>query len=162
MSVPVNLSWEVIVVDNNSSDNTRKVVEDFVRSSELNIRYVFEGKQGHSHARNTGVKEAKGEIIAFTDDDVIVEKSWIHNIDRIFKEDYVGCIGGKILPIWEKPCPKWLTKDLYGYLALLDYGENPFYIDSPEIWGANFAVKSSLFQKYGYFDTTLGRLPTKL
>ena len=162
MSVQADLSWEVIVVDNNSKDNTRQVVEDFGRSSGLNVRYVFESNQGLSYARNAGIKEAKGEIIAFTDDDVIVGKNWISTINKIFNENNVGCIGGKILPIWEKSCPKWLTKDLYYCLALLDYAETTFYMDSPYIFGANFAVKFSLFQKYGYFNTILGRRANKL
>jgi GT2 family glycosyltransferase len=71
-------------------------------------------------------------------------------------------MGGKILPIWEVPKPKWLKKDLYGHLALLDYGDTPFYMNSPNIWGANFAVKADLFKKYGGFDTNRGRIPGKL
>jgi GT2 family glycosyltransferase len=65
MSVPPDLSWELIVVDNNSHDDTRRIVHDFIRSSELPLRYVWEGTQGLCRARNTGIKEARGEIVAF-------------------------------------------------------------------------------------------------
>lgn len=162
MSIPNDLSWELIVVDNNSKDSTKEVVEEFTRVSGLNVRYVFEEKQGLSHARNRGTEEAKGEIIAFTDDDVLVEKEWVLNIKKAFEVNDVACVGGKILPIWEIPKPRWLTQDLYGYLAILNYGDKLFYLDSPKIWGANFAVKSFVFKKYGYFDTTLGHKGGKL
>ena len=74
MSVSDDIEWELLIVDNNSTDNTREAVNDFTKTSGLNCRYVFESKQGLSNARNRGVKEACGEIIAFTDDDVIVDK----------------------------------------------------------------------------------------
>ncbi|MGA9109397.1 MAG: glycosyltransferase [Smithella sp.] len=161
--IPNHLSCEFIIVDNNSNDDTRLVVEEIEKHFELKIKYVFEDKQGISYARNRGIKEARGEIIAFTDDDVIVDKYWIQNIDKAFKEhDDVACIGGKILPIWEIPKPKWLKPDLYGYLALLDYGDFVVYMDTSKIWSANLAVKSEIFKKYGLFDTNLGRIPKKL
>lgn len=161
--IPDHLSCEVIVVDNNSDDDTRLVFEEIEKDFESRIRYVLEDKRGLSHARNRGVKEASGEIIAFTDDDVIVDKHWIQNIDKAFKEyDDVACVGGKILPIWEIPRPNWLKPDLYGYLALLDKGNSVAFIDALDIWGANFAVKSEMFKRYGLFDTNLGRMPSKL
>lgn len=160
--IPDHLSCEVIVVDNNSDDDTRLVFEEIEKDFESRIRYVLEDKKGLSHARNRGVKEASGEIIAFTDDDVMVDKHWIQNIDKAFKEyDDVACVGGKILPIWEVSKPKWLKPDLYGYLALLDNGDSAAYMDALDIWGANFAVKSEMFKRYGLFDTNLGRMPGK-
>ncbi len=161
--IPDHLSCEVIVVDNNSDDDTRLVFEEVGKNFGSRIRYVLEDKKGLSHARNRGVKEAGGEVIAFTDDDVIVDKHWIQNIDKAFKEyDDVACVGGKILPIWEIPKPNWLKPDLYGYLALLDKGNSVAYMDALDIWGANFAVKSEMFKRYGLFDTNLGRTPKKL
>ena len=161
--IPDHLSCEFIVVDNNSDDDTRLVFKEIEKHYESKIRYVFEDKRGISHARNRGIREARGEIIAFTDDDVIVDKHWIQNIDKAFKEhDDVACVGGKILPIWEIPKPKWLKSNLYVYLALLDHGDSVAYMDKPDIWGANFAVKSEMFKKYGLFDSNLGRMPRKL
>ena len=161
--IPHNLSCEFILIDNNSGDDKRFVFEEVERYCDSKIRYVFEEKRGISHARNRGIKEAKGEIIAFTDDDVIVDKYWIQNIEKAFKEHGdVACIGGKLLPVWEISKPKWLKPDLYVYLALLDYGDSVTYMDLPNIWGANFAVKSEMFKKYGLFDTNLGRIPRKL
>jgi len=161
--VPDHLSCEFIVVDNNSDDDTRLVFDEIDQHYESKLRYVFEDNRGISHARNRGIREAKGEIIAFTDDDVIVDKHWIQNIDKAFKEhDDVACVGGKILPIWEISKPIWLKSNLYSYLALLDHGDSVVYMDKPDIWGANFAVKSEMFKKYGLFDPNLGRIPRKL
>ncbi|MGD0279555.1 MAG: glycosyltransferase [Smithella sp.] len=161
--IPDHLSCEFIVVDNNSNDDTRLVVEEIGKHFESKMKYVFEDKQGIAHARNRGIKEARGEIIAFTDDDVIVDKYWIQNIDKAFKDhDDAACVGGKILPIWEISKPKWLKPDFYGYLALLDYGDSVVYMDTPTIWSANLAVKSEMYKKHGHFDTNLGRIPKKL
>jgi GT2 family glycosyltransferase len=160
--IPDHLLCEFIVVDNNSDDDTRLVFKEIEKHYE-SIRYVFEDKRGISHARNRGIREAKGEIIAFTDDDVIVDKHWIQNIDKAFKEhDDVACVGGKILPIWGIRKPKWLKSRLYVYLALLDHGDSVDYMDEPDIYGANFAVKSEMFNKCGLFDPNLGRMPRKL
>ena len=107
--IPEHLSCEIILVDNHSTDNTKYVFEEIARPHRSNWKYVFEEKEGISHARNRGVREAKGEIIAFTDDDVIVDKYWIQNICKAFEENSdVVCVGGKILPIWEIPKPEWL------------------------------------------------------
>lgn len=161
--IPKDLSCEFIVVDNNSHDDTRLVFDETNRHGDINLRYVFEARKGLSHARNRGISEARGEIIAFTDDDVIVHEDWIQNIDKAFNEHHdVVCIGGKILPVWEIQKPKWLIPDLYDYLALLDYGDSVFLMDSPNIWGANFAVRAAAFSKYGVFDTSRGRIPGKL
>ncbi|GAX62979.1 glycosyltransferases [Candidatus Scalindua japonica] len=164
MTVSDDIEWELLIVDNNSTDNTRKVVDEFISTSGLNCRYILEENQGHSHARNRGINESCGEIIAYTDDDVIVDKYWLQNIDNVFKENSISCVGGKILPIWEISCPEWLDNnhDFYGNLALLDYGDSPFYLDKPKIWGANFVVKKIMFEKYGTFNTSLGRIFGKL
>ena len=161
--IPDDLSCEFIVVDNNSDDQTRLVLKEFNKYCESTLRYVFEPKNGLSYARNRGIREARGEIIAFTDDDVIVDKYWIQNIIKAFEEyDDVACVGGKILPIWEVPKPSWLKTIWYDYLALLDYGDSVAYMNTPNIWGANLAVKSEIFRKYGLFDLNLGRKPGKL
>ena len=96
------VSYEVIVVDNNSSDRTREVVEGYIERGQENLRYVFEGRQGVSYARNTGIAEARAEIIAFADDDVRVAKDWVAKIKRAFDlHPEIDCIGGKVLPEWK-------------------------------------------------------------
>src|SRR5438045_9093813 len=80
LTMPESVEWEVLLVDNNSSDRTREVCEEFCRRYPGRFRYLFEPKQGLSHARNAGVREACGDIVAFTDDDVIVQPTWLHNL----------------------------------------------------------------------------------
>ncbi len=157
-----DLALEVIVVDNGSEDNTREVVEWYTRLCWFPVRYIREEKVGLSFARNRGLVEARGRLLAFTDDDVIVDENWVRNIVIAFEKYEAACIGGKILPIWEKPKPKWLSEDLHGMLALLDYGDKPYYLQKAAIWGANFAIKASVCRSYGPFNTKLGRVPDKL
>jgi glycosyltransferase involved in cell wall biosynthesis len=162
MDVSPDLSWELVIVDNNSSDDTAKVVDAFRATTAVEVHYVVETKQGLSFARNRGIREKKGDIAIFTDDDVIVDKRWLTEIVRAFGQLDAACIGGKILPLWESPPPGWLRKELYSYIALLDSGDDVLRMDQPRLWGANFAVRSSIFEKYGGFNTGLGRLPNKL
>jgi len=159
---PAHLQWEVIVVDNNSKDDTKAVVESFRQRGTFRIRYLKEESQGISYARNRGINESTAELIAFTDDDVVVEPDWIANIVQGFAQYDVQCIGGRILPIWEIPKPKWLSEYFHHNLALLDYGDTPFYVVKPNLWGANLAFRAEAFDKYGLFDTNRGRQPRKL
>ncbi|MGH9940782.1 MAG: glycosyltransferase [Pyrinomonadaceae bacterium] len=122
------LRYELIVVDNNSTDDTRGVVESFMARGHENLRYVFEGQQGLSYGWNAGIAHSRGEIIAFTDDDLCVAPDWVSSIKRAFDEHpEVDFIGGKVLPRWETEPPAWLTPDHWAPLALADYGEDSFY-----------------------------------
>ena len=78
--------FEVIVVDNNSTDETKQVVDGFVRRGHSNLRYSFEGRQGLSHARNAAIAVARSPLVAFTDDDVPVARDWVSTIKRAFDE----------------------------------------------------------------------------
>ncbi len=92
------------------------------------LRYVFEGQQGLSYARNAGVAAARAPLIAFTDDDVRAACDWVVSIKRAFDEHpEVDCIGGKVLPRWLSDPPLWLTREHWPPLALVDYGETQFY-----------------------------------
>jgi len=159
--LPAQIRWEVLVVDNNSSDGTRKVVEEFCNCHPGRFRYVFEAIQGLSHARNSGIRHARGEIIAFTDDDVIVEPTWLWNLTCSLASDrWVGA-GGRILPTDNFSPPRWLVLDgprsMAGALyAHFDLGDKLRRLDRPP-YGANMAYRKAIFQKYGDFRTDLGR-----
>ena len=155
-------SWQVIVVDNHSTDDTRAVVLSFVDNPTLDLVYHFEGRQGHSFARNAGVRRALGSIIAFTDDDVVVDHHWLNYIFEAFQDPDVAVVGGPILPIWPAAPPRWLTEDLYGNLALLDYGNEDMLLDDTALWGANLALRVGAIKTHGMFDTSLGRTSDKL
>ena len=154
--------YEVIVVDNNSPDQTRAVVESFIARGHRNLRYLFEGKQGVAHARNTALAHARAPVIAFTDDDVRVSPDWVAMIKRSFDEHpEAGCIGGKVLPIWREEPPDWLTHKHWSPLALTDYGEK--FIRTNTDWPlclvtANAAFRRSVFDQLGLFEPACQRV----
>jgi glycosyltransferase involved in cell wall biosynthesis len=159
MLMPPGLKWELIIVDNNSKDDTRAVVNDFAARSGLDVRYVFEGAQGLSHARNRGIIEARCDVVVFTDDDVEVEKSWLFEMRRIFEESDCLAAGGKILPVWPAPKPRWYYEEgpynLNGAILKFDLGDSPCDLKTPP-FGANMAFRRLAFDKYGFFRTDLG------
>lgn len=155
------LTGEIIVVDNNSSDDTRAAIEAFLPDAPLPARYLFESRQGLSHARNTGIDAASGDIIAFTDDDVLVGRRWLHEIAAAFECDSPAAVGGKILPKWPDAPPNWLGPELHDFLGLLDHGDEPKLMTEPALWGANFAFRRDVFRTMR-FRSKLGRTGDKL
>ncbi len=104
------LTWEVIVIDNNSTDDTRSTVERHARHFPVSLRYLEERQQGRSSALNTGIAHARGQVLAFTDDDVRVQDGWLDAacgplLGQPPAADYTG---GPVRPIWEVPPPRWL------------------------------------------------------
>jgi glycosyltransferase involved in cell wall biosynthesis len=154
-------SYEVIVVDNNSTDATRGVIERFVARSGGRMRYVFEGRQGLSYGRNAGLLGARAPIVAFTDDDVRPSPGWLAAVKRAFDEHpEVDVVGGKVLPAWQAEPPAWLTRDQWTVLALQDHGAEPFVVDAARpvvLVGANFAFRRSVFDQLGLFSPDFPR-----
>lgn len=150
--------WEIIVVDNNSSDHTRYVVEE-VRVSCKRIVYAFEAVQGLSHARNHGIARADGNVILFTDDDVLPEPDWLESTLTGLSKFRADACGGYIAPIWETAPPRWLTERFYGFLAIRNDRADDFLVkpgDTPP-FGANMAFRKAVFDKVGLFDGNRGR-----
>ena len=149
---------EFIVVDNNSSDHTRRVVEHCQREWAA-LRYEYEAAQGLSQARNHGIGCAHGEIILFTDDDVLPAPDWLEQTVAGLERYEADACGGYIAPIWEAPPPVWLTERFYGFLAVRTDREDDYPIDSPSLapFGANMAFRRQVFDKVGLFDTERGR-----
>jgi len=124
-------TFELIIVDNNSTDDTRAAVQQMA-AAEPWLRYVFEPRQGSSFGRNAGTHHARAPIVAFTDDDVRVESDWVESILRAFREyPRAAIVGGRVLPMWPLPPPPWLTLDMWAPLALIDYGPDPIVV-APE------------------------------
>lgn len=161
-----DVCYEVIVVDNNSSDNTREVVGAFIAEGNQDVRYIFERRQGSSYARNAGVAVARSEIIAFADDDVVVANDWISIIKHSFADHpEVDCIGGRVLPRWSTPPPKWLTRDHWMPLGLQDYGGRPLSIklNNPLcLVSANLAFRREAFTDTGWFAPELQRIKNSI
>jgi glycosyltransferase involved in cell wall biosynthesis len=161
LELPESVQWEILVVDNNSKDRTREVVEDFCRRYPGRFRYLFEPQQGLSCARNAGIREARGEIIAFTDDDVTVEPTWLQNLTAPLHCGQCAGVGGQVIPMWASACPSWLSlKSWYalGPLVMFSLGEDASELTQAP-FGANMAFRRSMFAKYGGFRTDLGNRP---
>jgi glycosyltransferase involved in cell wall biosynthesis len=159
MTVPPNYEWEVLIVDNNSEDSTRAVAESLVAKYAERFRYIFESRQGKSFALNSGIASARGDILAFTDDDITVDPNWIVELCATMESFDCAGVGGKIVPVWNIPKPGWLEMDgpyrLMNAVVSFDLGSNPCPITTAAL-GANFAFKKGVFTKYGAFRTDLG------
>jgi glucosyl-dolichyl phosphate glucuronosyltransferase len=160
--LPGHVEWEVLVVDNNSGDQTNEMVKEFCRKWPGRFRYIFERQPGKSHALNTGIRQAKGQILAFVDDDVTVEPTWLWNLTRALGNREWAGAGGRILPEKSFVAPRWLALDgpykMGGILALFDLGSAPGPLEIAP-FGTNMAFRREIFEKYGDFRTDLGPAP---
>jgi glycosyltransferase involved in cell wall biosynthesis len=152
--------WEVIVVDNNCTDDTPAVVRDASAAFPVPLRYAFESVPGRCAALNTGIAIARGQIIVTTDDDVRVPADWLDcaglELDRL-QCDYIG---GKVLPIWGGPRPAWLPDHPgrhWAVIALLDYGPEPIEFTRKMPLGVNMAFRREVFERVGPWDPRIGR-----
>lgn len=157
-SLPEMVGWEVLVLDNNSTDKTREIAEDFCRAFPGRFRYLFEGRQGKSHAMNRGIREARGDVIAFTDDDVTLEANWLWNlIADLHCGKWVGA-GGRTFPEKGFVPPKWLPlkrKYALAPLAIFDRGDSMGELTEAP-FGNNMAFQKAIFERYGGIRTDLG------
>lgn len=158
-------TFEVIIVDNNSNDKTRAVVESFIpifqQTTTRNLRYTFEPQQGKSFALNRGILSAKGHILAFTDDDVVIDEKWLAAIQECFTVYSCDAVGGRVLPLYPAGIPQWIKDNsrlLVGPIVMYDYGEGTISYRKPvyEFIGANFAFKKEVFIECGPFRTDIG------
>lgn len=154
-----SLGWEILIVDNNSNDDTRQVVEDFQRWHPELIRYIFEPQQGLSYARNRGIREARGEILVFIDDDETAEANWVQNLTaNLHSGEWAGAGGRVLLPL-DFTLPNWLPPGnlrTSAPLSVFDKGPEPAGLNEPP-FGANMAFRKEVFDRYGGFRTDLGR-----
>ena len=152
--------WEVIVVDNNSPDDTRQVVASMAAGFPVELRYVFEREQGRSPALNAGIRAARGRIIATTDDDVRVERDWLTRASAALAQQGCDYVGGRVLPIWGAEPPAWIpnhASQQWGVIALLDYGQEPLEFGARVPLGVNMAFTRDAFDRAGLFDPHTGR-----
>lgn len=154
-------TWEVLVVDNNSTDSTREICNWF--AGKLPLRYVFEGEQGLSNARNRAIAECAGDLLVFTDDDVVVDRDWLREYARgPARFRGAAFFGGRVLPMWDTPRPGWLRDEkmplLSGLLVNYDLGDESRWLaeGEPGPFGASFAITRELFEKVGDFRPDLG------
>lgn len=150
--------FELIVIDNNSTDNTKEVCLDFKSNNpDMKFSYYLEKKQGLSSARNRGIKESNYEIISFIDDDAKANKDYVKNLLDTFLQnpEYIAA-GGKVLPVYPgNKEPEWLSRYLWGIVAKIDYGDSSGLFPKKYPAGCNMAFRKFIFEKFGGFNEEL-------
>lgn len=154
--------YEIVLVDNNCTDNTREICEAFAAAhKDVNFRYCVEPEQGLSAARNKGIKEAKGDLIVYIDDDALIDTWYLRTItEYLCAHEEIDAVGGPIIPLYEDTQePKWMTRYtkelLCGYLYFGD--EIRPFPGERYPGGGNAAYRAEVFKKVGLFNTALGR-----
>lgn len=122
--------------------------------------FVTEDLPGLSRARNRGISNSKSDYVVFVDDDAEVTNTWLSKIVETFQYNSQAlAVGGKVLAKYSSEKPAWLTKKLEEFLSCIDWGTGTFPIQNHQwIVGANMAFKRSVFDKYGFFNVSLGRI----
>jgi glycosyltransferase involved in cell wall biosynthesis len=152
--------WEVIVVDNNSTDDTASVVASIRASFPVRLQLLHEREQGRSAALNAGVGAATGDIIAIADDDYRFDSNWLVAIDEGFRQLDCGYVGGKTLPRWPDSVPSWVTTASGRQRAVLgvaDYGTDIMEFGTSPALGGNTAVRRETIERVGLWSNAIGR-----
>jgi len=154
---------EIIVVDNASTDATGEVIARMAKQFPVPVRARYDPSPGKAPALNAACHTAQGDILALTDDDVLVAEDWVETIRRLFREPTLALVAGRVDPNWQRAAPAWLEVEQNGRytsmtspLALLHYGEAQDLGGHTAV-GANMAVRRSLFERLGGFATHLGK-----
>jgi glycosyltransferase involved in cell wall biosynthesis len=155
--------FEIVVADNRSTDGTRQVVETAAAASGAPpIRYLYVADPGKSYAVNAALRIAAGDLLLFTDDDVVPEPQWIERMVGALEETGADFAAGRILPRWEAPPPPWMSPPLYGVLAIPDNGVERLAIglNTNQIMpiGANMGLRRSVVERVGGLRGDLGKL----
>jgi glycosyltransferase involved in cell wall biosynthesis len=154
--------FEVIVADNGSADDTPAVVAGAAAAEGPAIQYLSVPTPGKSHAVNAALAVARGDTLAFTDDDVQPDARWLARLIEALGRPNVDFVAGRVLPIWETSPPSWMSPALYGVLAVPDNGDDPIEIanSAADVMpiGANMAVRGAVVQRIGGLRVDLGKL----
>lgn len=152
--------FEVILVNNNSPDNTHQICIDYQEKNKtINFHYFLETQQGLSYARNRGLKEASGDYLIFIDDDAFLDENYIEELESYLKDtpELVG-FGGKILPYLECELPNWMSPYLSTLMSIIDLGKDVKLFSGKKYpIGANMGVSRDVVEKIGNFNEALGR-----
>lgn len=154
--------FEVVLVDNRSTDGTREIAAAFAGEGKIDLRYLHEPALGLSYARNAGWRAARGEIVAYLDDDAVASPGWLAAILEVFAtvEPRPGCVGGPVAPLWEAPRPPWLADEILTSLTAIDWSATPHPLpDLRREWlvGANIAFPREVLEAVGGFADGLDR-----
>ena len=153
-----SFEWEVVIVDNASTDGTNEVASDFAQRASQPVRLVREEILGLSKARNTGIETARGNVILFLDDDAIPWTEWLPRLVDALSESATYAAGGPVEPNFTSELPAWFSDRFLPYLTVWDLGPEVIdlhYNEYPR--GANIAFRREAFERFGLFSTDLGR-----
>jgi glycosyltransferase involved in cell wall biosynthesis len=161
LQAPRHVTWELLVIDNNSTDDTAAVVASF--EGRLPVRHVFEPTPGKSNALNLGAREASGVYILWTDDDVHVEPTWLSAyVETFIRRPAAAVFGGVIRPWFPQDPPEWLRRGfnhVSSAFGALDYGPKEMLLTSRHVpFGANMAVRTAEQRAFPY-DPSIGMRP---
>jgi glycosyltransferase involved in cell wall biosynthesis len=162
---PSSMEIGVTVVDNNSTDATRALVEQWRGKFAGSLEYVFERRQGRSHALNAGIAHTDGDLVGMIDDDEEVDAEWFRQVERWFSDSDIDFIGGPYLPRWGAEPPEWLPRTHRGVIGWVENGNEvvPFGPGNDAIlMGGNAVVRRETLRKVGAYSSTLGRTATRL
>lgn len=154
------VGFEILMINNGSSDSTVEVAQFFV--DKLPLEILHENKRGKNRALNYGIEFARGDLLLFTDDDVLPDKDWLIKVwECSEKNKDVDLFGGRILPNWDVPPSSDFLSSIpltaaYG-ITPEDLPEGP--VDPGAIWGANMFVRKRVFEKGFRFDEHVGPGP---
>ncbi len=150
--------WELVVVDNGSTDSTSSVLAEYATKFPSHLRTKGEPKKGKSNALNTGVCAARGEILAFTDDDCLCDVRYLEGIREVFSNPDVDAVQGRILVEVEGQRPAWLSQEMLASMGLIDLCQTVHELAPSEVYlhGGNSIVRRSVFAKAGGFRLDLG------
>jgi len=166
LACPDGVEYEVLVVDNNSDDETAAVIQQSQALFGSRLRSVFETKQGLSYARNRAIAEARGEIVCFVDDDALADSRWLIGHVRAYRHHpQAVAVGGRVLLQWPDGWtrPSWLSSELDGYLSGVDLGTEGQIMHYPRYpFGCNMSVRRELAEKIQGFSVKLGRKKSSL
>lgn len=156
--------FELIIINNNSTDNSSEICQNFKKNNKINISYFLEERQGLSFARNRGIKESKGDFLVFIDDDAFLEKCYINELKKYLKDTEVDIgFGGRILPYLECDLPRWMSDYLSPLMSIIDLGEKiKLFKGYKYPIGANMGVSRSIINRIGNFNEELGRTGTSM
>ena len=154
-------TFEVLVIDNNSNDETTEVVQRYTTKLG-NVRYFFEPRQGLVYARHRGMEEARAPIIAYLDDDAAASSMWVSAIVHCFRslDPRPACVGGPIELDWGGAPPRWLSQEYWSLYTYLNLGDETIHLNNlggGVVYGANMAFDRKVLYKIGGFSIATQR-----
>ncbi len=162
---PTDLDVRVTVVDNNSKDETKQVIEGYMERFDNRLHYLFEGRQGRSSALNAGIAATNGELVGMIDDDEEIDQNWYARIYSAFTEQNVDFIGGPYMPRWGAKPPTWLPRNYRAVIGWIDGGDKELVFGdsySGMLMGGNAVLTRSILKKVGTYTISLGRTGERL